>query len=208
VPKLFLVGVAALVLATGTQASGESFGLTATLVGTAKSRAGFAARLAGSSLAWKLTFAGTARSAELVGAKPSVSLCRPCRSPAKGKVILTTLQARLLEQGKATARLRTARGVLVGKVHVNAVTGAGGASGATVTKPAPSTGPAGSTWTATAAALRGQNGNRFEFVCPPDASSNAGPVWAAARSLSPIRAPCARRRLSRATSSCRPAASS
>jgi hypothetical protein len=28
-----------------------------------------------------------------------------------------------------------------------------------------------------AVSLRGQDGNRFEFVCPPNASAGAGPVW-------------------------------
>jgi hypothetical protein len=174
VRTLLVAAAAALAVAAGVQTSGESFGLTATLAGTTKSRAGFVATLSGNSLTWKLTFAGAAQSAKLVGTNLEVALCRPCTSPAKGKVVLTANQARLLEQGRATARLRTVSGMLVGKVRISAITGA---PGATATKPAPATGPAGSTWTATAAALRGQNGNRFEFVCPPNASSGAGPVW-------------------------------
>jgi hypothetical protein len=74
-------------------------------------------------------------------------------------------------------RLHARSGVLAGRVELLAVTGQGGSAGATATKPAPNSGPAGSTWTATAVALRGQNGNRFEFVCPPNASAGAGPVW-------------------------------
>jgi hypothetical protein len=172
--RTLLAVVVLLILATGAQGSGESFGLTATLVGTAKSRAAFTATLTGKSLTWKLTFAAPARSAELAGANLGVSLCRPCTPHAKGKVVLTASQTKLLEQGRATARLRIGSGMLAGKVHVIAVTGA---PGATATKPAPGTGPAGSTWAATAAGLRGQNGNRFEFVCPPNAWSGAGPVW-------------------------------
>jgi hypothetical protein len=162
-----------LALPGGAQAAGESFGFTATLAGPAKSRASFSATLKGNTLAWKLTFPGAARAADLAGTK----LCRPCTSPARGKLVLTTAQARLLEQGKATARLYTPGGVVAGTVTVDAVTGTAGAPGATATKPAASSGPAGSTWAATAVALRGQNGNRFEFVCPPNASAGAGPVW-------------------------------
>ena len=95
----------------------------------------------------------------------------------KGKVVLTAAQAKQLELGKATARLHTTSGAAAGKVRLDAVTGQGGAPGATTTKPSNGTGPAGSTWTASAVALRGQNGNRFEFVCPPNASAGAGPVW-------------------------------
>lgn len=168
-----VIAAAALALTAGAGASGESFGLTATLAGAAKRHASLSATLTGSSLVWKLTFTGNATSADLAGAK----LCRPCTSPARGKVVLTAAQAQLLERGKATARLHTRSGLLAGRVRVNAVTGADGAPGATSTKPAANTGPAGTTWTATAAGLRGQNGNRFEFVCPPSASANAGPVW-------------------------------
>jgi hypothetical protein len=172
--RTLLAAAAALALATGAQGSGESFGLTATLVGTAQSRAAFAATLTTNSLSWKLSFPGRARSAELVGTKLGVSLCRTCASHATGKVALTPTQAKLLAQGRATARLRTGNGMLTGQVRVITVTGVPGAA---ATKPAPATGPAGSTWTATAAALRGQNGNRFEFVCPPNASAGAGQVW-------------------------------
>jgi LCCL domain len=172
--RTLLVAAAALALAAGAQGSGESLGLTATLAGTAQGRAAFAGTLTANSLSWKLSFAGRARSVELVGTKLGVSLCRPCASQAGGKVVLTPTQVKLIAQGRATARLRTAGGLLTGKVRVIAVTGA---PGAVATKPAAATGPAGSTWTATAAALRGQNGNRFEFVCPPNASASAGQVW-------------------------------
>lgn len=171
--RLALTGLAALALTTGAQGAGESFGFTATLAGTAKAHASFGATLSGTSLSWKLTFTGAAASADLSG----TTLCRPCTSPANGKVVLTASQAKQLELGKATARLHTRAGVLAGKVRLAAVTGQGGAPGATTTKPSAGTGPAGSTWTATAVALRGQNGNRFEFVCPPNASAGAGPVW-------------------------------
>jgi hypothetical protein len=177
VHKPAVIALAALALATGAKSSGESFGFTASLVGVPKGHASFGASLTGSALAWKLTFPGAATSAELTGTKLGISLCRPCKSPAKGKVVLTALQVRLLEQGKATARLHTAKGVLAGRVRLDAVTGPSGAPSATSTKPAPSSGPAGSTWTATAVALRGQNGNRFEFSCPPNSSAGAGPVW-------------------------------
>jgi len=177
VRRLGVIAMAVLTLAGGAQGAGESFGFTASLSGAAKSRAAFGATLTGSSLAWKLTFTGAATSAELTATKLGISLCRPCRSPAKGKLVLTALQAQLLEQGKATARLRTANGVLTGKVRVAEVTGPSGAPSATSPKPAASSGPAGSTWSATAVALRGQNGNRFEFSCPPNAASGAGPVW-------------------------------
>jgi len=172
-----VIAMAVLTLAGGAQGAGESFGFTASLVGAAKSRAGFGATLTGSTLAWKLTFTGAAASAELTGARLAVSLCRPCRSPAKGKLVLTALQAQLLERSKATARLHTAKGILTGKVKLDEVTGAGGVPSATSPKPAASSGPAGSTWSATAVALRGQNGNRLEFSCPPNSASGAGPVW-------------------------------
>jgi hypothetical protein len=164
-----VVGLGVLVLAGGAQASGESFGFTASLAGAGKRHATFGATLTGTSLSWKLTFTGAATSAGLAGTK----LCGPCFSPARGKVVLTPAQALLLEHGKAVVRLHTTSGVLAGKVELLAVTEPSGSA----TKPAPSSGPAGSTWTATAVALRGQNGNRFEFVCPPNASAGAGPVW-------------------------------
>jgi hypothetical protein len=177
VRRLCVIAVAVLTLPGGAQGAGESLGFTASLAGAAKSHAGFGATLAGGALAWKLTFSGPATSAELTGPKLGISLCRPCRSPAKGKLVLTARQAQLLEQGKATARLHTASGVLTGKVRVDEVTGTGGVPSATSPKPAASSGPAGSTWNATAVALRGQNGNRFEFSCPPNSASGAGPVW-------------------------------
>ena len=174
---LALACCSALLLAAGAQGAGESYGFTASLAGAANAHASFAATLTGSSLAWKLTFGGSASSAGLTGTGLSLSLCRPCRSPAKGKLTLTAAQAKLLQAGKATARLRLAAGALSGRVRLAAVTGQGGPPAATSTKPSGSSGPAGSTWTATAVALRGQNGNRFEFVCPPNASAAAGPVW-------------------------------
>jgi hypothetical protein len=176
VRRLNVIAVAVLTLASGAQGAGESFGFTASLGGAATRRGDFGATLTGSTLAWKLTFTGAAASAELTGAKLAISLCRPCRSPAKGKVVLTALQAQLLEHGNATARLHTAKGVLAGKVRLDEVTGPGGVPSAT-SPPAASSGPAGSTWSATAVALRGQNGNRFEFSCPPNSASGAGPVW-------------------------------
>jgi LCCL domain-containing protein len=170
--RLIATGIAALALVAAAQGTGESFGFTAALAGT-NGHASFTATLTGTSLAWKLTFTGPASSADLGGK----ALCRPCRSPAKGKVVLTAAGAKLLQQGKATARLHTPAGVLSGRVKLDAVTGPSGAPGATTTKPSSSSGPAGSSWTSTAVALRGQNGNRFEFVCPPNASADAGPVW-------------------------------
>src|SRR2546430_836704 len=164
-----------LALAAGAHASGDSFGFPASLGGAANGHATFRATLTGTSLAWQLTFTGPATSAELAGTKLGVSLCRPCSSRARGKVVLTAAQAMLLEHGKATARLHTKSGVLAGKGALLAVTGQTGPGGAT--EPAPGSGPAGSTWSATAVALRGQSGNRFEFVCPPNASAAAGPVW-------------------------------
>ena len=143
-----MIAAAVLTLAGGAQGAGESFGFTASLAGAAKTRAGFGATLTGTSLAWKLTFRGAAASAELTGSKLAVSLCRPCRSPARGKTVLIALQAQLLEQGKATARLHTANGVLAGKVKLDQVTGPGGVPSATSPKPAASSDPAGSTWSA------------------------------------------------------------
>ena len=171
--KLAVLGLGLLAVAAGAQASGEVYGFTASLAGAGKARATFGATLTGTSLAWKLTFAGYAASAEVAGRR----LCAPCSSPARGKSVLSPAQALRLEHEQATARLHTRSGVLVGKVRLVAVTGQSGSPQATATKPAPSSGPAGSTWTATAVALRGQNGNRFEFVCPPNASAGAGPVW-------------------------------
>jgi LCCL domain-containing protein len=168
-----VVGLAVLAIAGDAQASGLSYGFTASLAGAGKAHATFGATLTGTSLSWKLTFAGAAASADLAGTR----LCAPCTSPARGKLVLTAAQALLLGHGGATARLHAKSGVLAGKVHVLAVTGQSGSAGATSTKPAPSSGPAGSTWSATAVSLRGQNGNRFEFVCPPNASLGAGPVW-------------------------------
>ncbi len=165
-----------LALAGGAQGSGETFGFTAPLAGVAKAHGLFSAELTGSSLAWKLSFTGAATAAELSGGTIVVSLCRPCASPAKGTVALTAAQAQLLEQGKAQARLHTAKGLLSGKVRVLSVTGPEGTTTASTTTPA-SSGPAGTAWAATATALRGQNGNRFEFVCPPNAYAGAGPVW-------------------------------
>jgi hypothetical protein len=168
-----VLGLAVLAIAGGAEASGSSYGFTASLAGARNARATFGATLTGTSLSWKLTFTGPAASADLAGTR----LCAPCRSPARGKLVLTAAQAQLLEHGRATARLHAKSGVLAGKVQLLAVTGQGGSTGATATKPAPSSGPAGSTWAATAVSLRGQDGNRFEFVCPPNASAGAGPVW-------------------------------
>jgi hypothetical protein len=175
--KLAVLGLVMLALAGGAHASGDSFGFTASLTGAAKGHASFGATLTGTSLAWKLTFTGRATSAELVVTKLGISLCRPCSSPARGKVVLNAAQALLLEHGKTTARLHTKRGVLTGKVELLADTGPTGSAGATTTEPAAGSGPSGNSWTATAVSLRGQSGNRFEFVCPPNALATAGPVW-------------------------------
>jgi hypothetical protein len=168
------VAAVALAAAGGAQAAGEAFHFTATLAGVPKLHASFGATLTGSTLAWKLTSPARATAAELAGLGRTVTLCKPCTASAKGTLAVALAQSQLLEQGKVTVRLHTATGVLTGKVRLIATVGAG--SGSVAPTPT-SSGPAGTTWTATAAALRGQNGNRFEFSCPPNASSGAGPVW-------------------------------
>ena len=97
-----------LATAGGAEASGNSYGFTASLAGAGKARATFAATLTGTSLSWKLTFTGPAASADLAGTR----LCAPCRSPARGKLGLTAAQAQLLEHEGATARLHAKSGVL------------------------------------------------------------------------------------------------
>jgi LCCL domain len=69
-----------------------------------------------------------------------------------------------------------AKGVLSGKVTAGSLL-APGTPTQTTTPTSPTSGPAGQTWAATAGALRGQNGNRFEFSCPPNSAAGAGPVW-------------------------------
>jgi len=169
-----LVALFALAAAGGAQGAGDSFHFTATLVGVPKLHARFGATLSGGTLAWKLASPARGTAAELAGLGRAVTLCKPCTASARGSVTVASGQSQLLEQGRVTVRLHTAKGVLTGKVKLIATIGAGSGS---ATPTATSSGPAGTTWTATAAALRGQNGNRFEFSCPPNASAGAGPVW-------------------------------
>ena len=169
-----LAAVVALAAVGDAQGAGEAFHFAATLAGVPKLHAGFAATLTGDTFAWKLTAPARGTAAELTGSSRAVTLCKPCAASAKGSLPVAAGLVQLLQQGKVTVLLHTAKGVLTGKVKLIATVGAGGGS---VTPAPTSSGPAGSTWTATAAALRGQNGNRFEFSCPPNSSAGAGPVW-------------------------------
>jgi LCCL domain-containing protein len=171
---LAVAAAAALAVAAGAAGAGEAFHFTARLAGVPRLHASFGATLTGGTLAWKLTSPARGTAAELAGLGRSVTLCKPCTATAKGTLAVAPAQIQLLQHGKATVRLHTAKGVLTGKLKLIATVGAG--SGSATPTPI-SSGPAGTTWTATAAALRGQNGNRFEFSCPPNASAGAGPVW-------------------------------
>jgi len=173
--RLVALAAAVAVAAAGSaQGAGEAFHFTAKLAGGPRLHASFGATLMGDTFAWKLTAPASGTAAELAGFGRAVTLCKPCAPSAKGSLPVAVGLAHLLQQGKVTVRLRTAKGVLTGKVKLIATVGAGTGS---ATPTPTSSGPAGQTWTATAAALRGQNGNRFEFSCPPNASAGAGPVW-------------------------------